>query len=518
MVPYYFPDVNETTAQPHLKYATGQAQVASGYYNPISVRGYMSPTNNTFLSLTGSINGFISATVYDPLNNDIYMTDNSTGIFHLDGFSDTSLTSDTTVSGAVFSDLEIYQVNGVRKLFCAYDKSGGGNLLMYDLPASSASTTWLSGTASGGSTLVEGYRNIMCVADNGFMYVGNGNVVHKIDGTTGGGSNGTAEMNILVFPKDFVVVDMLDYRGNLAIALQTRTAQFASADAYNERVTGVYFWDRISTQVRMRDFIPVQNVREIRKIYVSPEGELRLICIGGNRLTQIRRYNGNTFQVMEELGVSAYPNVRDSVISAGNLIMWLGVDGIVYGHGKIDARSPEAVFQLGSIADNVSQPLSATGALFYGHNNALTTKGTEAIYLSFVDNGGNKVRKWFFNGTGTIDGNAQSANAVPIIYPVQFLPKLSTVRKVILYFAPGSNTGGSTVASVDISFNQSSGSSFKTQTITQTINSRGYIDIPLNKPYVNSIQIKVTPSTNLDADTFHPLYAFVDYDATPTNK
>ena len=73
---------------------------------------------------------------------------------------------------------------------------------------------------------------------------------------------------------------------------------------------GVYIWDRQSTQINMSDYIPIDGVREVRNIF-SFKGIPYCFTVSSNRYTQLRRYNGNEFEVVKEFGAEDYPRFSD---------------------------------------------------------------------------------------------------------------------------------------------------------------------------------------------------------------
>ena len=87
-----------------------------------------------------------------------------------------------------------------------------------------------------------------------------------------------------------------------------------------------------------------------------------------------------------------------------------------------------------------------------------------------------------------------------------------------MYINPTS-AGAITEATLKVYFNQST-TAFKSHAITRDDMSRGYIDIPINKQYVNAIQLEVEYNTvnTLYTYTFAPSMAVVDYTPTSTNR
>ena len=217
---------------------------------------------------------------------------------------------------------------------------------------------------------------------------------------------------------------------------------------------------------------------------------------------------------MEELGLGAAPQYPDSLTVAGLLAMWIGTDGSIYAHGQARPKEPEVLAKIGQIKETGTITPATTitaGAILYGGS----TK--QALSLSYND-GTDTISKFYPFNLGTISSVNQNALAGNIYTPVRYLPKLSTVNKIVIYTNPTS-VGTTVEATIKIYFNQST-TAFKTYSVTRDNMSRGYIDIPINKQYINAIQLEIEYATNitLGTYTFAPSMAIVVYTPTSTNK
>lgn len=393
-----------------------------------------------------------------------------------------------------------------------------------DLPYQNADVDWLStapvGAFSNGT--ISSY-NFMRVADNGYAYLFNDNQVHKIDGTTYGGTNGTVSANVLLFPTYFRLTDAVDYRGNMFMVVHQNTTDATSRTQTNYSTPcGVYVWGRETTVVRMSDYIPVEGVRVIKRIYISPSGGVRLITVSSDGLTQVREFNGSVFQVIKELGIGAAPQYVDSLTTAGNKTIWLAPDGSVYCMGKITPSLPESLARIGEVL----APSSATttglseniigGAILYGSGTSDGTVGyrndRQGLYLGYSD-GTIKVRRTYPFDVNPVASTNQTAHQGDIYTGVKAFPHLSVVNSIYLYMAQGTATGSTTQATLKIYFNGST-TAWASKTITRDDIAKGYKIINIGKPYVNSIQLEIEYATGValsDTYDFHPLYAEVDY-------
>lgn len=721
-------NLNDTSASPNRIYLAEEGEVADGIYNPIKNYGYISPANNKYAAISGAINSRIIATEYDSINDDVYFAENGTTIWHLDGLSDTSLTSDLAHSNstAVMNDLQIYEIDGERTLFYVYTSStdvanytmstrvsaatnlvsiggrvnpvgsaeptlsfsnhadgsssqttintsatvpsgsnqigiafvvtmgaasapasatwngsamtsvssgsgsfgggmsyghntfriiaptsgtvegtwggavsdrfifvlvfdgahqttpytnssnstdtdtdisqaitisaayqlplslvfaedqvthtpgegqvqisttdtisGGGSYSasyfsmattrlrvgIADLPFANSNNAWLTSTTSGAFTqTVTTNNNFITLADNGFAYLMSENHVHKIDGAATGGTNGTVTEDVLLFPSYFRITDAVDTRGKMYIGVQNSTLTGdEDTNSYSESTTGIYVWDRASTIVGTRDFIPLYGVRDIRSVYIDPSGDVRAICIGDDRFTQIRSISSGLGKVIETLGISAYPENRDSVKIINNMIVWLGADGIIYVHGKLTPKDPEGLYKIGNISGEVTGAFT-TGAIFVGNSEA--TQSRQAVLLSFTDaTPGSEILKWYPHGQGTISSVAQTGAQGDVYTPVTPLPAMSTVKNITINNFPTANIAATTIATIKVYFNQST-TPFKSFTVTQALASKGYISIECNKPFVSSVQIEIEFSTSqtLGTDDFNPMFGVIEFE------
>lgn len=491
--------------------ASGQTEL----FNFLTTAGSLRTSASSKTAINSSVFGSV---IYDDINDDHYWGERGINIMKGDGLDDLSLSSVLALpTNSVITDLEIYQINLVRKLFYTY-KNSSTNALgvgIATLPFASNDNSWLTSTVSGAFSNTTLTNPFIRKADNGFAYLFQDNVLHKIDGTAGGGANGTITANVLTFPIFFQLIDAVDYRGKMLMGIIQRNTDLSSTESINfNSECGVYVWDRQSTQVSMSDYIPLNGVKEIRKIYISPTGTVRMICVASDRIVQIREYNNSTFQIIEELPPGSYPLFHDSLSVVHTMTFWLGNDGYFYGHGSPTNGEKEAIFKIGYPA------LGGGVILFGGSNGFSSTSGYrsdfEAFYLSLSET---SFVKWFYNTGVTPGGIPQATNTGNVYTLVKYLPKLSTVNFIRIFGAPSLITGSSNVASIKIYFNQSS-TPWATKSITRDQWSRGYMDIPINKPYVNAIQLEVefNNSQVIGTSDFAPAYAEVDYSATETNK
>ena len=372
--------------------------------------------------------------------------------------------------------------------------------------------------------------NFLRVADNGFAYLFAQNAVHKIDGGITGGKNGLITKNVLLFPEYFTITDAVDYRASLYMAVQQYP--LSSANTINSTFSGqcsIIIWDRQSTQLGGVTTIEIPGVKEIKKIYKSPDGLIKIITISDNGLTQVRAFGYNdsggvTFAVVKTLGIGAYPAFPDGVSIAGDKATWLANDGNIY------CEKGGAVTQLFSIeapgvtTDSLVNNIKS-GALIYGSDVEVASNGyrtnKQAFTFSYQDSGGLAVRKIYpfdlTNGSNT----AQSSGQGDVYSGVTLIPTGSSVKTIRVYNAPTQGTGDTVVATVKVYFNQGTSATSPdgmTKSISMDEARRGYVDFKINKQYVHAIQIEVEWATAipLGENTYLPSVAIINSDDTRT--
>jgi len=526
LVQNFFPDKDEQTSTPHRRFLAGDGQMADGVYNPFTRYGYMSPANTglgAVTAATSSYNQRIECVQLDEDNDDFYLA-GGTQIWKGDTGDDETLALQNTITDEDVTDLEIYQVNGVKKIFISYNKSSSASDIgIATLPYASNTDQWLSTTVGGDQfNLSAGAIHKMIVSDNGFMYVLDGNSLHKIDGTTNGGANGTASANVLVFPPYLNLYDAVDFRGKLYIVVQDVSTPNSAIKSGKTRSiqAGIYVWDRQSTTVAFTDFFPVEGVQAIHKIYVSPEGDVRIMVTTSDGLFQIRSFTGNTFKTIQEAGDSAAPRFRDAVSVGNKYVTWFGTDGYMYAHGKTSHLDKEGIFKYGTI---VSDANNTSGAIIFAGGNSLGSSSIryEGFYISYNISSTVYVKKWIPNAlsSATGIGFTQDSDIGNVYSPLFPLPVMSTVKNLRIYCLPPDSTGSTATATIKFYFNQSTTASFS-KTLTRTDIAKGYIDIAINKPFVTSIQLETEFNINqlVGGFDYSPYLGVLEYEPTSTAK
>jgi len=515
------PAAESVQDDPHLRYLGGETQYASGFMQ-LGKPGYLVPSNRTLTNITANPSAPIGSTEVDDVNTRAYFWERGTKLHELDTTVDTTLDVNRTVSGATGTDLAIYQVNEQRRLFYSYQKSGGGDIGIWDF-SSTYDDTWLSATCASGFNTGATNEVKMIIADNGFMYVLDGNYVHKIDGTSSGGSGGTASANVLSFPPFFQLKDGVDTRGTMWIALlgssRTVDPSIDTNTSFNS-LCGVYVWDRQTTVVDMTDFIPISGVRDILMVF-SFRGGVWCFTHSGTYNTQLRAYNGSSFEVVEEFAGNAYPTYHDSLFVSGDMFHWLGRNGEFYSYGKVHPSFNDALYKTGRLnAGNSDVDNIDYGGGSYSHGGAVAHFGGGSLHYPIVVNlvgtSASVIRRWSMFALGSAFDPSQS----DYFSLVKFLPKLSTVKSVTLRYPTSATTGTTKILDMDIYLNNSS-TSWGTTAMNRTDGTRGYKYVPVGEPNVNAIQLgfKWNNQNDLSPDNqIFPYLAEVEYEPKTKKK
>lgn len=389
--------------------------------------------------------------------------------------------------------------------------------------------TWLASRANGGfSQAITSDYAFMRTADNGFAYVFADNHVHKIDGGVTGGSDGTITKDVILFPSSFTITDAIDHQSRMYIALHQYpvTSTTTSLSNYNGKC-GIYVWNRISTTFSSSDFIELPGVREVKKIYASPDGVLKMIVISENGLTEVRMFGyndsgGAVFRGVKKLGIGAYPQLPDGLTSAGDKTMWIANDGYIYcekGNAVtklVELKAPGTT--TATLANNID-----TGIIFYGSGLETASSGyrsnKQGIIVSYVDSSTITNKKLYPFDLTNGSNSTQAPHAGNVYTTVRLMPITSIVRTVRVYNSPITTTGTTEIATVKLYFNQSSTVGM-TKTITYDEAARGYVDFKINKPYVHSVQLEVEWNTGvaMSENMYMPSIAVVSYDTTDTKS
>lgn len=369
---------------------------------------------------------------------------------------------------------------------------------------------WTANMAAGYFGVETGLDSFLYLGDNGLLYWFVGNQVHSIDGSLTGGTTGTANKAVLVFPSYTSIPDVAETRGRMYIGVQTSERSTSLDDKFfGAYRSGVFVWDRRSQVLGGTDFFPTPGAREIRNLFTSSTGDVVAITVNNSGFSEIRQLSGNQYVVVQTMEKGAYPESRRGISQVGNFSVWLGYNGIFYAYGSVAPGEPLRLYKIGTAAGLTN--FSAPGAIFVGNKD--TSNNELAIYFGWTDSGpGYNMSKWYPNGEGTIDSNAQKAGQGDAYTRVQQLAGLSTVQYIRGFHMPGGSDGDATVAgTLKCYVNQSSTPAWS-HSITYDDLYKGWFQKEWNKPNVNFLQFEVEWNTTptLGSNTYRPIYLEVE--------
>ena len=431
----------------------------------------------------------------------------------------------TTTLPAPLSTSTIYYLKGVSGATAQVSLTAGGAAV--DITDTGTGTHSISlfldtfsNTVPASATSFTKSKIKMIPSGDGFMYILTKNKVHRFDGTSIGGANGTLYPNILTAPEYFYFSHGIDYRNNLYIVVQKNTFHQVTTSnvAYVNSEVGVYIWNRQSTFFNTSDFIPIPGMKEIRSIFISPNGKIRIIGISSSRKVQIRELNGGSFTLVKELPVLSFPQYEDSLCVVDGFTVWQGNDGKLWYYGSEKPGEKEILFSPMQLSTDASL---VTGAISFGLQQDFGTSGRHGFYVSFSETGTETLKKAYPFSTSTVNSIAMVKHIGDVFTPVKFLPRLSNVKHIDIYMKQATFTSSLTTveATLKIYFNQSS-TAWASKSITRGDINKGYISIEVNKPFINSIQIETehTITTSVGTADFAPAYAIIEYETTGTIK
>lgn len=539
----------KTSQEVNLNYQAKEGEMASGIYNPLMRPGYLYPANNSFLTMdVPTISNDFTSAYFEPdpdagvilgnSNSNIYVYDQSFVVgpttYTYDQYDGVKLEAIDLGSNSVY-DIITYTVNETKKIFFV----NGDDIGIMDEDFTDIDPDWLTTVATGGDDLHSSVGTVMLIiADNGLMYVLDDYAVHTIDGSALGGANGTANMDVLIFPGDiFKIVDGIDTRGKMFIALNNNIPGSNPVDDTTQNGTyitssGVYIWNRLTTTVAMQDYVTIENCNRILRIWVGPDGGIYLMTIGTNGSCQIRGYDGSKFTILKELPFESKIMSRHSLVVAEGMTIWAAIDGYIY-MGRI-LEGEYAVYKIAQYAGSVTN-LSSVVMLYAGGSQFDSSSGLRdmkpSLMIGYKRTGTSAiVKRYFIYGSGTMtddNGTGGAGFITPNPFPfvpeegnvftgVKLLPTMSTIKNVIIRCIPTSS-GATTLATIKYYFNGSSSVGL-TKTVTMTEASKGYLSHAINKPYVNSIQMEIEWNTanTMGNNDFAPYLATVEYATTQT--
>lgn len=516
-------------------------QYLSGEINPFYAPGfllggnttYSSPTNESALTDTGRIEKFIVSddNVVSSLSSIYFIQNTSAAIpqFHQANTAFTSISSSgstpkwpkitNTTAGQhnahtdiVFDDIFRYQLNGVHKTFVLMRDGTDWDLLKWDSTLTAGDVLGNVGSAATGytTTMVDFLKpSFALVASNGYCYIVNSDKIVKFDGTLDGNAAGILTNNVLTIPNSEQMVDGIDFKGKMWLLKQPRIPTLAvvpaswSSEKYAswiERDISVIVWDRDSTVISIDDTIKIDGATEVFAIRVV-DGVPHVWGRGGGGSTGSSRgivklwaYDGSKFVVVKEIGdgQDGQPSTRSSIVNYMGGVAWQDINAALwwYGGGNL--------FKIGK----------STATIDTSGSGGILTMGTGLVVPRIESS---VMKAGVFNPMAT----TSAGNSSYIVMAPVYLPKLSTINGITIFFYAEANASTGTVA-VDI-YNKNSATPVTKYIDLDVDVPRGYAYFPLALENSNLVGLRFGSQLSFTIATM-PKIERIEIDYTPTSK
>ena len=457
-------DGYDQSGQPNLRYNVKDGQMAHGAYDVYIKNGYLSPAVNTITNLynPNTIGDEVTACLVDDINKIYYFAD-SDYLYYNNGFSPDSIGKTAfSVSATEYRDMKIYYLNGVRTGFLISRGSSTNLVRTFTLTGGvTLNENWSSTDVTNPITLDQSYAASLLVSGDGFMYIFNKNKVHRVDGTTLGGTYGTLYKDILVGTPDTLLSDAIEYKNKIYIAVQNGYEQEFRGSTGNDTgrmattqkgKIGIYVWNRQSTYFNSSDFIDLPGIAFVKNMWVSPSNKLYVMGGTSTEEIQILMFDGTKFIVKEVLPIGSDTNKRHALQIHSNYTYWLGQDGNIYRFGSEYGDEEDVLTIIGRYTDNGVNDVNPVVLVITGSQSSVNdiTPGTITVPTLFNIIGefeSNTYRRKLFLpfSTGYFGLSLNSSTALVIknephkgdIYTgVTLLPTLSTIQHVNIFMSP----------------------------------------------------------------------------------
>ena len=374
---------------------------------------------------------------------------------------------------------------------------------------------WSMNISNGHFTVPTGKESFLFLAENALVYWFAGNKVHTIDGGATGGRVGRANQEVLSFPDYLTVVDVAETRSSMYLGINDVTT--TSDGRYNPaREIGVFIWNKRSQVFGGTEFYRAVGAKQIKKVFLSSNGDVKIITIGNSGQCEIRALSGQQFAVIHTFEQDGFPVGRNSVSQLNGLTTWTGKNGIKYAYGNVEVGEAEQLYKIGDESGEYgANPIQ--GAMFVGNEN--TAQLQSAMLTAWKDDAGNKVQKWYPHGEGIINTVAQKALVGNAYSKVYEFPIPISVQWGHLYFLPIAGGDTTAVATVKVYYNKSAtaGATFN---LTSKDLAKGYFYMLLGEKNVFAIQVEVewNNTQTLGSFDFQPKNLIVEYNDTVIKK
>ena len=462
-------------------------EYANGVFDPISQPGTLNPVaikKTDLVNYTIVDNPFWKIVGYSAGSDKVYALERGANIHEITVVTNT-LTSPVFAtivaagvhaghSGFTGEDLVIYSKNGEICLFASWNDDTDGDLAQIAMDGTITSD-YLSGTATGGAALGKNPHPLQ-IADNGFLYIGDGNSIHKLDGTVVGGANGTFTASAIDAPIGWVFNDFSKWEGYMLAVANFAPGGGDSLSTTTTKEKAMFIWDYLSSAGGDLDgferVVPITGNGVVK--YVFMHNGIPHIFLVAAGYSEIQRFNGSGFDFVKRLRSGDEPYCKGAISSFYGLTLWVSKSNGIFVFGSIYPNETDKIYRFGVPSGGAIMQATTAGSYYFGN-------GDDKAYVLLIPGGDNDNISDGAYGTGSIYYSR--------VYEVPFG---SEIHGFNIYFEPtDKQTNTNSVNKLYVWINIPSGG-VPTEEIQINIvenQEKGFIYIPYHKSNVYAIQI-----------------------------
>ena len=374
-------------------------------------------------------------------------------------------------TGFTCDDMVVYQKNGTICFLASWNDNVDGDVALIEADGT-LDADYFSATATGGQVLGKYYHPLL-VAPNQFCYTGDANSIHKLDGTTAGGANGTASLSAIDAPKGWVFKDFEHWGGYMMAAANNLPG--GGDLGFIDVEKAVYIWDYSSVSGGDLDgfesVIPVRGQGNLDYIFIHEN--IPHIFVSNSTYSEIQKFDGMNFVPIKRINAEDRPYSKGSFTDYKGLTMWTSVSTGLMLYGRIFPNSMPGIYRFGSSVDGGAIHTALITDRYFGG------AGNDNAYRIDVPGSNTDVITDCLHGTYDI-----------FFTKVYDLPAQSQIHGVNLYWKPTSGeTNVNVINELGFFLNMPS-SATKDVSINVKINQgKGFLFVPYHKTNVNTVQL-----------------------------
>ncbi len=143
----------------------------------------------------------------------------------------------------VGSDMVSFQISGTDYFLYSWNDNTDGDIGRFTVAGGTPDDDYMTNVVEA-NALSKNFEHPMVVGENGILYIADGPTIHKFEDI---GANGTFTASAITIPNQFVIQDMINWRGFMFI-LAHRRLSTADIVENHKRDVKVFIWNYISIQ------------------------------------------------------------------------------------------------------------------------------------------------------------------------------------------------------------------------------------------------------------------------------